>query len=77
MTALSSFMIERNSFTGVLPDGGIRAMTNAKLVELSHNYFEGTIPTALEANAVFIDHNLLEGTIPQQLFVGRDPAQKW
>eukprot|EP00971_Amphidinium_carterae_P121308 2402487-Amphidinium_carterae.1 len=72
------FYIAYNGFAGSLPAVFRRLRIDYIVVlDLGHNYFEGSIPTWLGARAVLVNHNVLAGSIPQQLLYGGDKEQKW
>eukprot|EP00971_Amphidinium_carterae_P284676 5651992-Amphidinium_carterae.1 len=75
-TAGSDLLINNNCFAGTVP-AAFKGLSLVLTLDLSQNYFEGSIPAWLQAQAILISHTLLAGSIPQQALAGSSPVQKW
>eukprot|EP00971_Amphidinium_carterae_P327198 6458394-Amphidinium_carterae.1 len=76
-TPLSKFFVDHNHFAGTVP-ALLRSLNGFGSLDLTQNYFEGSIPMWLNAETTFIGHNRLAGSIPPQLLGGGWALeQKW
>eukprot|EP00971_Amphidinium_carterae_P263859 5234964-Amphidinium_carterae.1 len=76
MQAVTYFSIHTNSFTGSLPDGGMRTMRALRFLFTSENQLAGMLPEGIcveAATRVFIDNNCFAGTVAESLRLNSNP----
>ena len=71
MKSLTKFTASRNALSGPIPWSWINSNRHLTVLELSNNYFSGTIPSDIGnlegLDAFRIEGNLLSGTIPTEI----------
>eukprot|EP00971_Amphidinium_carterae_P042174 828684-Amphidinium_carterae.1 len=75
MSAVTGFVIYSNSFTGKLPESGIRTMSAMFFLGIQNNALTGVLPeSGLQAmrtmSRLFIRANRFAGTLPNRAVAG-------
>lgn len=65
--SLSSMLLQRNNLSGVVPTHLSPSYGPGSIIDLSHNFLTGELPSALAGvESLYLNHNRLVGEVPEE-----------